>query len=312
VGQFKYQAWVNIQGRAAFREAPIFCTSTPYALNWMYHDIYRPFTENKLSDTQIIQWRSIDNPYFPKAEYERQKNMLDSRMFAMRYEGTFQKMAGLVYEDFDRVLNGYADFDWRRFRERYFVYAGVDWGFSNPFALVVRLISKDGSADYQLDEFMRSYMPPEECVQIAKNYRDMYGVETFYCDEEAPDYILAFNNAGLKAVPVTKGKGSVLSGIGLHNTLIKSRQHKLIIGRCRQTVDEYETYCFKEKEDNYENTDENPVDANNHLMSATRYVTMATQHIRDKAKADAVFKPPKTHIQELMKRHKQSMSWEYI
>jgi len=105
VGQDRYQAWVNIQGRAAFKEAQIFNTTTPYALNWMYHDIYRPWTEGRLSDVDIIQWRSIDNPYFPKAEYERQKKMLDSRVFAMKYEGTFQKMAGLVYEDFDRTLN---------------------------------------------------------------------------------------------------------------------------------------------------------------------------------------------------------------
>jgi len=132
---------------------------------------------------------------------------------------------------------------------------------------VVRLISKDGTEDYQLDEFLRSYMTPEDCVRIARDYQKQYGIEIFFCDEEAPDYIKAFNNAGLHASPVKKGKGSVMEGIGLHNTLIKTRTHKLIIGKCRQTIDEYETYQFAEKDDQYENSVEKPVDANNHLLS---------------------------------------------
>ena len=313
-GQFKYQAWVNVMGRAAFREAPIFSTTTPYALNWLYHDIYRPWTEGKLPDTDIFQWRSIDNPYFPKAEYERQKAMLDARVFAMKYEGTFQKMAGLVYEDFDRVLNGYEAFDWKPMKDLYYVYAGVDWGYSNPFAIVVRILRKDGEQDFQIDEFMRSYMTPQECVLTAKDFQQKYGIEMWYCDEEAPDYIAAFNSAGLKASPVKKGAGSVMAGIGLHQGLVKTRQHMLFKGRCPQTVDEYETYAFPERDGREENLSENPVDANNHLLSATRYITMATQWIRDKVKRESKFKPElqNPHIADLLKRHSQKTSWEYV
>ena len=311
VGQNRYQAWVNIMGRAAFKEAQIFNTTTPYALNWLYHDLYKPWTEGKLSDVDVVQWRSIDNPYFPKSEYERQRKMLDSRVFAMKYEGTFQKMAGLVYEDFDRDLNQKDDFDWRRFRERYYVYAGVDWGFSNPFAVVVRLIARDGSEDYQLDEFMRSYMTPEECVRVARDLQRQYGIEVFFCDEEAPDYIKAFNNAGLHASPVKKGKGSVMEGIGLHNTLIKTRMHKLIRGKNPLTMDEYETYQFAEKIDRYENSEEKPVDANNHLLSATRYVTMATQWIRDRQEKINTYKPVMSRIEQLKIRKVREVDWAF-
>jgi PBSX family phage terminase large subunit len=314
VGQFRYQAWVNVMGRAAFKEADIFNSTTPYTLNWLYHDIYRPWTEGKLKDVDIFQWRSIDNPYFPKDEYERQKAMLDARIFAMKYEGTFQKMAGLVYEDFDRVENGYDIFDWKARKDLFYVYAGVDWGYSNPFAIVVRVVRKDGQGDYQIDEFMRSYMTPDECVRVGKDFAQKYGIEMFYCDEEAPDYIAAFNKAGLKASPVKKGPGSVMAGIGLHQSLIKTRHHRVFKGMCPQTVDEYETYAFPEREGRAENQSENPIDANNHLMSATRYVTMATQWIRDKARQEAKFKPQlqNDHIAKLLKRHSQVTSWEYV
>jgi hypothetical protein len=83
---------------------------------------------------------------------------------------------------------------------------------------------------------------------------------------------------------------------------------------CPQTVDEYETYAFPEREGRAENQSENPIDANNHLMSATRYVTMATQWIRDKARQEAKFKPQlqNDHIAKLLKRHSQVTSWEYV
>jgi hypothetical protein len=304
-GMFKYQAWVNIQGRAAFREACIFGTTTPYTLNWLYHDIYKPWCDGKLSDTSIHQWRSIDNPYFPKAEYDRQKAMLDPRIFSMKYEGTFQKMAGLVYEDFDRAFNIIPPFDWRAQRSQYYVCAGIDWGYSNPFAIVVRALKLDGTEDFQLDEFMRSHLTPDECVEMGKQYKNTYGIECFYCDEEAPDYIAAFNIAGLKAVPVKKGAGSVKSGIGIHNALIKSRIHKLFAGKCKQTIDEYETYAYPQE------GGENPIDANNHLMSATRYVTMATEWLRHKAKEQSKFVPYGNPTARLLSRHGKTKDWAY-
>jgi hypothetical protein len=304
-GQYKYQAWVNIQGRAAFREADIFITTTPYSLNWLYTELYKPWTQGKMPYADIFQWRSIDNPYFPKAEYERQKAQLDSRTFAMKYEGTFQKMAGLVYEDFDQALNQVDPFGWLRFRERFHIYAGVDWGYSNPFAIAVRLIAKDGSADYQIDEFLRSYMTQDECVQVSKDFQRRYEIEQFYCDEEAPDYIAAFNAAGLSASPVKKGKGSVMSGIALHNSRIKTRLHKLVKGKCPATIDEYETYAFPERGDDSENAEENPIDANNHLMSANRYVTMATQWILEKAQREDQFVYTPTRRDLLTRRHEE-------
>jgi phage terminase large subunit len=306
-GMIRYQAWVNLQGRAAPREARIFTSTTPYGLNFMYHDIYRPWLEGKISDVDIIQWKSCDNPYFSQAEYLRQKDMLDPRMFAMRYEGLFTKLAGLVYQSFDRLQNAGIAPDLKRFRERYYVFAGVDWGYSNPFAIVVRIIAKDGSEDIQVDEFLRPGLAPNECVECAKRYKAKWDIEMWYCDEEAPDYIRAFNLAGLKAVGVKKGRGSVMEGIGLHNSLIKTRQHKLVMASCKNTIDEYETYSYPERDDRSVNISENPVDASNHLLSATRYLTMATQWIRVRALKEKIWKPEmKSPLAELMARSRRT------
>ena len=303
LGKMKWKAWVNIMGRAAFREAEICGSTTPYTLNWLYHDVYKPWTDGKLKDYGVFQWRSIDNPYFPKSEFERQKLLLDERTFQRKYCGTFEKMTGLVYENFDRALNQVDAFDWKRFRERYFVYAGVDWGYNAPMAIVVRLISKDGSEDFQIGEFLRSYLTPEEKVNIGKEYKQRYGIELFVCDNEDPGMIAAFNSAGLKAVPCHKGPGSVEHGIELHNGLIKTLQHKLFKGCCPETVDEYESYAYPEKEENNAETTDTPVGLYNHLMDATRYVTDYTDPIREAAKRQSTLKPQQTHIDKLLKTH---------
>ena len=308
LGKMKWKAWVNIMGRAAFREATICGSTTPYTLNWLFHDVYKPWADGKLLDFGIFQWKSIDNPYFPKAEYERQKTLLDERTFSRKYCGTFEKMTGLVYENFDRNLNQVAAFDWRRFRECYFVYAGVDWGYNAPMAIVVRLIAKDGSEDFQMAEFLRSYLTPEEKVLIGKEFKSRYDVELFICDNEDPGMIAAFNAGGLKAVPCTKGPGSVEHGIELHNGLIKTLTYKIIKGTCPETIDEYESYAYPDKEENNANTTDAPTPLYNHLMDANRYVTEYTETLRQNAKRQNAFKSTQTRIDRLLKTHHINMT----
>jgi phage terminase large subunit len=258
----------------------------------------------KLKDHGIFQWKSIDNPYFPKKEFERQKALLDERTFSRKYCGTFEKMTGLVYENFDRVLNQVDVFDWKRFRDRYYVYAGVDWGYNAPMAIVVRLIAKDGGDDFQAAEFLRSYLTPDEKVHIGKEFKQNYDIDLFICDNEDPQMIAAFNSAGLKSVPCKKGPGSVEHGIELHNGLIKTLQHKLFKGVCPETIDEYESYAYPENDGNIDETNDSPVSLYNHLLDATRYVTEYTEPIRQKGKREKMFKPQALHIDELKKLHK--------
>jgi PBSX family phage terminase large subunit len=244
-GKMKKLAWTNLSGRSAFREAPIFLTTTPYALNWLYKDLYKPYKQGKFSDVLFVQFRSVDNPYFPKAEYERQRRLLDPRDFARKYEGKFEKMAGLVFMDFDETLNMVEPFQTNK--RDYFVGAGVDWGYTNAFAISIRAIHRtEPGRDYQLGEFYKSYMTPSEKVVIAKQFQGKYGIETFYCDNEEPAMIKEFNNAGLHAVAAPKYPGSLVDNIARHNTLIRTRDHKIFRGKCPMTEEEYETYHYAE------------------------------------------------------------------
>lgn len=304
-GKIRYNAWINLLARSSFSQCPIMITSTPYALNWMYKDVYLPWSKGTREDIKIIQFRSCDNPYFPKAEYELQKKILDPRIFAMKYEGTFQRMAGLVYPELDE-----ANYIERHYPPQHFYdyYAGVDIGFANPFAIVVRAIKKDGSQDIQVAEFYRSFLNPVERTNVLKQFNQVYKFKQIYVDSANPDDIALFVSAGLPATAVKKGPNSVQFGIQLHQEIIKTKMHRIIPENCPYTLDEYSTYHYEESEDETEkSTREEPIKIKDHLMDANRYCTMMTVKLRHKP---AEVQPnSKTHLEQLLsgefKRSKQ-------
>lgn len=299
LGMMTSKAWTNIEGRSAVKQAQIFGTTTPYALNWLYRDIYKPWQAGKRDDVEFVQFRSIDNPYFPKEEFERQRQILDERVFAMKYEGQFRRMAGLVFMDFDYEFNQTDDYFVPTSRD-YFICAGVDWGFTNQFAVTVRAIHKTEPRDYQIAEFYQSYLSPSEKVKAAKQLQALHGIEMWYADNEAPDMIKEFNSAGLSCQAAPKYPGSLVDNIGRHLTIIKTREHKLFKGRCPHTIDEYETYHYKEDDGKEENSPEVPVDTNNHLMTANMYVTQMTTHLRAKHKELQKVPLGRTRLQRLL------------
>lgn len=279
LGKCNLKAWTNVEGRSAFRKAPIFGTTTPYALNWLWKDIYKPWKQGKRPDVNIIQFPSIENPHFPKEEYERQKRLLDPRVFAMKYMGQFERMAGLVYPDLDEEAN-FAD-PFRPSQRDYYIVAGVDFGFNNPFAVSIRAIHRKEEKDYQIGEIYRTNCTPSDMVKILLAVQEKAAVETFYCDSEDPGTIADLQRAGVRAVGVKKEPGSVRNGIICHNALIRSREYKLFKGKCLHTEDEYATYHYPEDDGEEENLDEEPVNAHNHAMDANRYVTWMTKGFRE-------------------------------
>jgi PBSX family phage terminase large subunit len=279
-GKMKRKAWVNIQGRAAFKEAPIMLTTTPYALNWLYKEVYEPWKAGHRKDVEMVQFRSIDNPYFPKDEYERQKILLDPRVFKMKYGGTFEAMEGLVYPDFD--LSNIAE-PFKCIPERYHIIGGVDIGYENPFAVTVRAIGYGlgHRKDYQIAEFYKTMLGPAEKTEVLKQMQKVYKIDRFYVDSAHPDMISMFNSAGLTAIPVPKPKGSVEAGIEMHSEIIRTKKYQVFKGKCPYTEDEYSTYHYAEVKEGEQEVKEKPVPVKDHLMDANRYVTYMTRHLRD-------------------------------
>jgi|GEM_PF-655812 len=96
---FTLEAWEAIQRRLSLTGGRALGTTTPYNLGWLKTEIYDRWQAGD-PDYDVIQFRSLDNPAFPRAEYERMKLVLPPWKFSMFYDGQFARPAGLVYGDF--------------------------------------------------------------------------------------------------------------------------------------------------------------------------------------------------------------------
>lgn len=303
-GKFSLYFWQNLQARAAFRDCQIDLTSSPYTLNWIYKEIVRPKQRDPRArpDVALIQAASNENPLFPQAEFDRNKLVMDPRRFRMTFGGEWEKPAGLVYGVFDEVEN---ICDPLMLPSGTVFYAGVDWGFTKPFAIVVRAITP-GGMHYQVSEVYRTGLTTASKVVEAARLKVVYDIRMFYCDPEEPASIEAFNRAGLPAIAADN---AVKTGVDEHYELIKTRRYKVFRGSSPHTVDEYENYHWPEPDELAPDDDEedpNPVEQGNHAMDANRYVTVMTRAATDRKRAPRHEDDKKQEdIYKRLERHKR-------
>jgi hypothetical protein len=70
--------------------------TTLYNLGWIKSEIYDAWVRGD-KDIDVIQFSSVQNPAFPKQEFERARSKMQDWRFDMFYRGQFAKPAGLIY-----------------------------------------------------------------------------------------------------------------------------------------------------------------------------------------------------------------------
>lgn len=274
-GKYSLYFWDNIQGRASFKDCPIIITTSPYSMNWVYKDIVRPTLKGQRDDVLLIQAASNENPYFPNAEFERRKKLMDPRRFQMMYGGKFDQMEGLVYDCFSTDEHVCEPFE---LPEGTIIVGGIDWGFTNPFVIKIRAITPDGN-HWGIAELYKTGMTPTAKKEAALRMIKIWGVQVFYADPEEAGTIAEFNMAG---IPTVAADNDIRRGIDAHYELIRSGRYKLFRDMNRYTIDEYEIYHYPEPQDlkpDQDEKDQKPVAQNNHAMDAERYITLMTKHL---------------------------------
>lgn len=274
-GLYSLYFWENIQGRAASCDAPIMLTSSPYARNWLYRDIVKPWKEGKLRNALVITAESRENPGFSQKRWDHLQTTMSKLRFRAMFGGVFETMAGLVYDCWHEYENVITPFDLPDGTRNF---AGVDWGTSNPFAIAPRSLTPEGDL-YQPTEYYKAGLTITDMVREAKILHQKYNFELMYCDPSEPGYILEFTRNGLPAVPA---ENDIKLGIDTHYELLKTRKLKAFRDCCPKTEDEYTMYHWPEPGDVKPDKDEKeakPVKQFDHLMDAARYVSMGMRHI---------------------------------
>jgi hypothetical protein len=99
--EFGLGAWEAIMRRLSLHRGRILITTTPYNnVGWLKREV---FDRWRAGDPQIdvIQFKSISNPAFPKEEFDERQRHMPGWKFKMFYEGQFERPAGLIYPDYD-------------------------------------------------------------------------------------------------------------------------------------------------------------------------------------------------------------------
>ena len=272
-GLFSLYFHENLQARASFKEAPICYTTSPYSLNWIYKDYIRPRKKdpNFMPEMELVQARSDENPYFPKAEFLRKKATMDPRRFNMIYGGEFNKIEGLVYDCFDDELHVVEPCE---LDPGTMYVAGVDWGYTNPAAIVVLAITPKHGV-YLVTEHYKTSQTIGMLVESAKMLKNVYGIERFYCDPSSPANIVEFNKAGLTAIAANN---DIRSGVDAVYELIAEDKFHVFKGRCPHFLDEVSIYHYPNDLDiapDKDAKDRMPVKQWDHSLDAFRYPILA-------------------------------------
>jgi hypothetical protein len=131
---FRLGSYEAILGRLSIHQGRVLLTSRPYDLGWMKKLLWDPWeaTGRNHPDIDVINFRSIDNPAFPKDEYYRAKESMPPWRFLMNYDGLFTRPAGLIYSSFDEHKHKIPRInippEWPRF-------LGLDFGGVNTAAI---------------------------------------------------------------------------------------------------------------------------------------------------------------------------------
>ena len=128
--KFKLGSWEAILRRLSIHQGRALLTTTPYNLGWLKLKLWDPWMAagKDHPEIDVIRFRSIDNPAFPRAEYERARRDLPQWKFDMFYNALFTRPAGLIYDCVDETRHIIPRFaipdDWPRF-------LGLDFGGVN-------------------------------------------------------------------------------------------------------------------------------------------------------------------------------------
>ena len=251
----------------------LFVTTTPRGFNWVHevfadldeythpHDLPEGEVRRSASTTSVLGVPTDANPENPDDYIRRQERQRSGEAYEQEIQGKFVSFEGLVYKWFGRdhrVARDDLPETWDR------TLYGVDWGGSAPTAIVT--IRKSGDELYVVDEFYQSRVVNDTIIAELRDLFDTYGRGPIYCDTNEPRAIEQLKREGF---PAREADKSVETGI----RHVSSRRDALhVVDDCQHTVDEFNTYQYKDGGDS-----DRVLKENDHLMDALRYALFTDQ-----------------------------------
>lgn len=261
---YHMDVWRIMIGRLRqFGHGYAWLTTTPKGHNW----IYKEFVDRQAAnhDYALFKARTRDNPHLSPAYITALEESYTGDFARQELDADFVAFEGLVYPEFSRDTHIAADIPQTFVR----VLAGVDWGFTNPGVINVLGVTGDDQLYHVHEEYVRQ-RGIDEWADVARQLRDLWHIDMFYCDPSEPNYISRLEGRGCRAVPANN---AVTTGIQAVKRRLTTRRLLHYRGAVH-TFAEYESYEWARRGDM---TLDQPQKANDHSMDALRYACMGLE-----------------------------------
>lgn len=275
VFQMSEQIFLEALARVSDTEGYVFCTGslgTQYT-NPKSHWCYKYFKEKPLEGSEVFEWSTADNPYYPRDEIERLKDTLDPRTFRQMFTIDWSVPGtALVYDEFDdaNILENY------NYNPKLKTYCVIDWGWSHPMACLFIQYDPIKDTVYCFDEIVKSKMKLEQMYNLIMN--KPYRIDEWICDiagnqereQTGISNVEWFKSKGIK---FTYRTSTITHGVSIIRSYIKNTKSiaRFFIdkSRCPKTIDNLYNYSYPEKAGVV--TSENPLKVNDDAVDALRY-----------------------------------------
>jgi len=229
----------------------------------------------KAAPHQRFVLRSLDQDLFEEVQARMRdptfRQTMSERMW--KSEGLFAEVAGGAF-DFDYTIHvqGFSLPESRR------VVYGVDFGWTNPSAVVAVLLDGDGRA-WVAEEVYATRLSEQALITECEILRERWGDGYFWCDASEPRTITTLRRAGLDARPnKTKRDDGIREVGGRFKDAGDGRRRLYVSPECVNLIEELQLYDPKKKE-------------HDHAVDALRYAVMGAKGTGGRIEGYTVWRP---------------------
>jgi len=217
------------------------------------HWLYKHFKEKPLDGSEIFEWSTADNPYFPAEEIDRLRDTLDPITFKQMFEICWDVQGtNLVYDSFsqDNIMPTIA------YNPALETSVSIDWGFAHEMACLYFQHDPRTDTIYQIDEIVASKMTLEQLwtKMQAKPYR----INNYYCDiagsqerEQTGISNIQWFKQSPRNIYFKYRTSAVVHGISVVRSFIKNAkgQIRFFISEqtCPKTIDDMRNFSYDVK-----------------------------------------------------------------
>lgn len=260
--------------------------SSPNGVHNPFYDLVKTAQRDD-SEYLYSHATALDNPYFPKREFEKQKKRYadegKSDSFVQEWEAEFRVPSRLVYKSFDSTKHytegGHMFRPDELPRDGTHV-IGIDFGWVDPFVAVFILIDYDNNW-WVYDEIYQTELSPSKALPMLRAKMGDNQFSRIIGDAQDKTALASFKD--LKFYITPSAKGEIKGGVVEVQSFLELREMhvdgKLVMrpkmrfsSAVPSTVKDLESYSHRT--DVYGEPMEAPEDKNNHSPDAIRYIVV--------------------------------------